>query len=199
MALKHEPVAEAGRLRADLDLIPIGQSAIGTLREEFTFRRAGDVYVIDAAITLSADRGQPLRLGDTEEGSLGVRLRDEFRQDRGATLLNADGLVGTEKIWGKRATWVDYSTSVKGEALGVAIFDDPGNPRHPTYWHARGYGLCAANPFGERDFSKDRTRDGSMVVPQGGTLAFRYRVLIHTGDARAFNVARHYKDFTREQ
>jgi hypothetical protein len=116
---------------------------------------------------------------------MGFRFRDEFMQDRGATLMNADGLVTTEKIWGKRARWVDYSTTIGGEKVGVTIMDHPRNPKYPTYWHARGYGLCAANPFGERDFSNDKNRDGSLTVPAGGRIEFRYRIVIHPGDAQS--------------
>ena len=56
-------------------------------------------------------------------------------------------------IWGKRADWVDYYGNVAGEIVGIAIFDHPKNLRHPTYWHARSYGLLAANPFGLREFT----------------------------------------------
>jgi hypothetical protein len=81
---------------------------------------------------------------------------------------------------------------VEGERVGIAIFDHPSNPKHPTYWHARGYGLFAANPFGERDYFNDKSRDGSLTIPPNGTLTFRYRVLIHDGDAGEAEVAAAY-------
>ena len=31
-----------------------------------------------------------------------------------------------------------------GKEYGVAVFDHPQNPRHPTRWHVREYGLLAA-------------------------------------------------------
>src|SRR5215510_364611 len=170
-----------GTLTAELDLVAPDNKELGTLREQFTFRRIGTCNVIDTQVTVLADRGVPLKMGDTEEGALGLRFADEFRQDRGAILSNSDGLVGTEKIWGKRAVWVDYSTTIQNEKVGITIFDHPRNPKHPTYWHARGYGLCAANPFGEHDFHGDKTRDGSVTIPRGGSLSFRYRVVIHSG------------------
>jgi len=83
---------------------------------------------------------------------------------------------------------VDYTTTLKGQRVGVAIFDHPENPKYPTYWHARGYGLCAANPFGEHDFHNDKSREGSVTIPKGGELEFRYRVMIHPGDAREAKV-----------
>jgi hypothetical protein len=144
--------------------------------------------IVDVRATIHADAGQ-IRMGDTEEGSLGIRFADEFREDRGAVLMNSDRLSGTDRIWGKRAKWVDYSTELKGETAGVLILDHPSNPKYPTFWHARGYGLNAANPFGEHDFFGDNARDGGLTISAGDSLTFRYRVVIHTGgaDAAAFD------------
>lgn len=179
---------DSGTLTAELDLLTKDRQSLGTVVESFTFSRQGSNHVIDVSVTLRADQGSSLRMGDTEEGSLGLRFADEFRQDRGATLMNSDGLMTTEKIWGKRARWVDYSTTLKGQKAGVAILDHPRNPKYPTYWHARGYGLCAANPFGEHEFHNDRSRDGSITIPKRGKLEFRYRVIIHPGDAKQAKV-----------
>ena len=98
-------------------------------------------------------------------------------------MLNSEGKVGEDEIWGKRANWVDYSGEVDGESLGIAIFDNPANIKHPTYWHARDYGLFAVNPFGEHDFYHDPKRDGSVTIALGESLTLRYRVVIHHGDA----------------
>jgi Family of unknown function (DUF6807) len=97
--------------------------------------------------------------------------------------MNSDRLTGTDRIWGKRAKWVDYSAKLKGETAGVLILDHPSNPKYPTFWHARGYGLNAANPFGEHDFFSDKTRDGGITIPAAGSLTFGYRVVIHSGPA----------------
>jgi len=47
----------------------------------------------------------------------------------------------------KHADWCDYYGSIGGKTVGIAMFDHPSNPRHPTTWHVRDYGLFAANPF----------------------------------------------------
>jgi hypothetical protein len=79
--------------------------------------------------------------------------------------------------------------------VGVAIFDHPSNPRHPTYWHSRGYGLHAANIFGWHDFLADKSQDGSMTLEPGQSLHFRYRVVIHSGDTQAARIADLYKAY----
>ncbi len=189
--------AGGGKLQAVFVLSAPGKQPLGRLREEYVFQRLGGQYAIDVTATIQADGGVALKMGDTEEGLLGFRFADAFREDRGATLLNSDGLKGTKNIWGKRARWVDYSTTINGQTVGVAIFDHPSNPKHPTYWHARGYGLNAANPFGEHDFHNDKTRDGSVTIPKGGKLTFRYRIVVHNGDAAASNVEELYSAFAK--
>jgi Methane oxygenase PmoA len=186
----------AAVLAGDFELVyPEDKTVLGSQREELRFFQQDGNNYIDAHMTIFADKGVALKLGDTEEGTFGLRLADEFREDHGATLLNSDGLTGSAKIWGKRAKWVDYTSTIAGQKCGVAIFDHPSNPKHPTYWHARNYGLNAANPFGEHDFYKDKSRDGSMTIPAGGKLEFRYRVVIHPGDAAEAQVEKLYQHF----
>jgi hypothetical protein len=100
-------------------------------------------------------------------------------------------------VWGKRAEWVDYSGAIDGQTVGIAIFDHPENPRHPTYWHSRAYGLFAANPFGAHDFENDKSRDGSMTIEPGQSVRFRYRVVIHPDDAQAAGIAAMFASYAR--
>ncbi len=73
--------------------------------------------------------------------------------------------------------------------------DHPSNPRYPTYWHCRAYGLCAANMFGTRDFLRDKTQDGSLTLQPGEKLRLRYRVVIHPGDPQSADVAALFRAF----
>ena len=79
--------------------------------------------------------------------------------------------------------------------VGIAIFDHPDNPKHPTYWHARGYGLFAANIFGVKQFTKDGRRQHDPEP--GETMRFRYRVVIHPGDATAAKLSALYDDYAK--
>ena len=189
-----------GVLTAELKMITSNErKPMGSLREEFTFQRQGANSIVDVRVTVVADEDIDLKFGDTEEGTLGFRFRDEFRQDRGATLRNSEGLTGTEKIWGKKAKWTDYSGTRQGRKAGAAFFDHPSNPRHPTYWHARGYGMNAVNPVGVRDFAKDKTLDGSLSIPAGQQVRFFYRIVLHDGDANDAAIDKRYDTFAKEK
>jgi hypothetical protein len=80
-----------------------------------------------------------------------------------------------------------------------AIFDHPSNPRHPTWWHARTYGLCSANPFGIASFEKNPDKNaGNMTVPAGKSVTFRYRFYFHAGDEKEGRVAEEYAAYVKE-
>jgi len=179
------------------DLVTPAGETLGTVEQSFHFAVHGALRIVDVQIIINADHKKALKFGDTEEGALGIRLRDEFREDRGTAIINSEGASGTRKVWGQRAAWVDYSSKVEDQALGVAIFDHPANPKHPTFWHARGYGLCAANPFGEHDFMKDKTRDGSLTLDAEKTMTFRYRVVVHPGAGDPALIKEWYGEWAR--
>jgi hypothetical protein len=110
-----------------------------------------------------------------------------------AKAVNSEGDEG-EKIWGKRAKWVDYTGTIEGQRVGIAFLDHPQNLRHPTYWHARSYGLFAANPFGLSQFV-GFWRNGSHTIPAGESLELRYRLVFHTGDADQADIEKSYRDY----
>ncbi len=147
---------------------------------------------IDFRITLTA--AQDVTIGDTKEGAFAIRLAENFTERKGCKIVDADGRISMAKIWGKRSDWVDYTGELDGERLGVAIFDHPQNPNHPTYWHVRDYGLFSLNPFGQNAFDP-QAEERRLKLPVGGKLAFRWRVVIHPGDAETGHVADLYKEF----
>lgn len=188
-----------GSLEAVLAMMGAKGNRIGTITELFGFERQGSQVLIRSTVSISADGGVPLRFGDTDDGGFGFRLATEFRQDRGAELMNSDGLIGTEKIWGKPAKWVKYTAMVNGKRAGVAVMDHPSNLRHPAGWHARGYSLCSANPFAAGSFAKDKSRNGSYTLPAGQTLKLRYLVVVFDGDLQAPVADRILAQFAKEK
>lgn len=186
--------SHSGTLRALFDLVGPDGKPLGEERQTYTFRGGEDSRSIDCEFTIIANHG-PLKMGDTKEGTFAIRVAQNLTEPQGL-MLNSNGKTGEKEIWGHRADWVDYSGTVEGEKLGIAIFDNPKNLRHPSTWHARGYGLFAVNPFGEHDFYNDPKRDGSFAIEPGKSLTLRYRVLIHHGDARDARVAEAYQDYS---
>ena len=132
---------------------------------------------------------------DTKEGAFAIRLATGLEEKHAGKMHAAEGNEGEKQVWGKRSPWVDYAGAIGGESLGIAILDHPANPRHPTYWHSRSYGLFAANIFGVRDFESDKSKDGKLELPKGESLRFRYRVIIHSGDHATAGIAERFKKF----
>ena len=87
-------------------------------------------------------------------------------------MTNAQGGRTEAECWGKRSEWMDYSGTVDGQQVGIAIFDTPGNPGFPTYWHARGYGLFANNIFARHEFTKGSRAGWQRDAEAGGAVAF---------------------------
>lgn len=159
--------------------------------------------IIDYTVTIHADHGD-VTFGDTKEGSMGMRTHPNLRLEGGKGVttangkaVNSNGETGKD-IWGKAAAWVDYSGKIDDKTLGVAIMDHPTNPRHPTTWHAREYGLVAANPFGLSDFQKKPKGTGNMLIKNGDSITFKYRFVFHEGDAEKADVDGLFKAWGKE-
>ena len=190
--------ADSGVLRADFELVGPRGRVIADEIQAFVFGGDQNTRTIDCEFTLVANYGAVVTLGDTKEGTFGFRLTKELNSPPGH-MVNSAGAEGEKEIWGKRADWVDYDGSVGVEEVGIAVFDNPKSFRHPTYWHARGYGVLAENPFGWREFYNDPQRDGSWTIPQGKELKFRCRVLIHHGNYNQAKVADAYQQYAAHE
>lgn len=132
---------------------------------------------------------------------MALRLNEAMRLTRNrkpaeGRIVNSEGLRDGA-TWGKRAKWVDYYGPVEGQTVGVAIFDHPRNPRHPTHWHVRDYGLFAANPFGIHDFEKKPDGTGDLEVAAGQSVTWRYRFYFHRGDEQEAKVAERYAEYAQ--
>ena len=189
--------ADSGTIRALFHLVGPRGRILADETQAFVFRGGTETRMIDCEFTITANHGADVVMGDTKEGSFALRLTKALHVPPG-NMVNSNGNVGKD-VWGKRANWVDYYGKVGGEEVGVAIFDSPKSFRHPTYWHARGYGLFAANPFGIREFTGDFNNDGSWTIPQGKSLTLRYRVLIHHGNDKQAHVAEAYQEYAAGQ
>src|SRR5262249_54449101 len=108
--------------------------------------------MFDFEVTLHASNGD-ITFNDTKEGTMAIRIAETMRLKQPKNKPGEGHIINSEGVkdgdtWGKHADWVDYYGPVGGKTVGFAMFDHPSNPRHPTTWHVRDYGLFAANPFG---------------------------------------------------
>ena len=91
--------------------------------------------------------------------------------------------------WGQPAPWIDYHGPVEGrDGRASPSSTTPASFRFPTYWHARNYGLLAANPFGLGEFTGGK-RQGGLCPAGGRVVDASVWVLLHRGDHRQGKVA----------
>jgi hypothetical protein len=185
---------EAETIAANFSLRDTSDREIAQERQVFRFSGEGAARIVDCEFTLTATAG-PIVFGDTKEGSFGIRLAKELSGPQ-VTMISSTGAHGEKEIWGKPADWVSYEGSIRGAPVTVAVFDHPSSFRHPTTWHARSYGLFAANPFGWREFTRDANKDGSWTVSEGEKIVFKYRVLIADGKLSREELAKAYSQYS---
>lgn len=150
------------------------------------------VRVLDIEVKFTAKYGK-VTFGPTKEaGPLGIRLRDELREDIGSgTLRNSWGGVGEGECWSRSAEWCDYFGKPEGlGCMGVTVFDNEKNERHPTAWHIRSYGLFAANNL----YFK-----GGFDIPENESITYRFRVLFRTEDIPEKEISDRYIIYTLEK
>ncbi len=174
---------------------PDGKMVCTDTRTQRFYNRP-DGQIMDWEVTVHASHGK-IVFGDTKEGSMATRLTPTMRlkgEVGQGHIVNSEG-VRDGQTWGKRAAWCDYYGPVDGNVVGIAIFDHPDNPRHPTWWHVRDYGLFAANPFGVHYFEGKPAGTGDLTVPAGESITFKWRFYFHKGNEVEGKVAEHYREY----
>lgn len=185
-------------------IAPDGTKILDETRK-LTVAKAAAGYLIVWDIELKASVC-PITFGDTKEGSMGVRIRDDFTLKTGSTgvITSSDGQEFKKgakdplAIWGKPADWNDYSGTADGKTAGIAIFDHPQN-KYRALWHTRDYGLMAANPFGRNrsGFPSQKGKTDVAKLAKGESLKLKYALYVHDGDARAGKVAEAYAAYAK--
>jgi hypothetical protein len=179
---------------------PEGQRLLTEHRTYRFFAGDADQRVIDQKNVFKCN-DMDVMFADTKEGGIfSIRLAvtmDELGtktpSDVRGRMFNSKGGSGAKEVWGKPAEWCDYVGPLEGRTVGVAVFDHPENLHHPTTWHIRDYGLFTANPFGLRDFTGDKDKDGSQVWKKGESGEFKYRAVLHKGDTKTARIADQWK------
>jgi len=197
--LEFNSSSQVGVIKSQNKWVASNGQIVCTDKRTYKFYSRGDCRMMDFEITIHASNGDVV-FGDTKEGSMAIRVAATMQADKVGKghFVNAEGQRDEKDAWGKRAAWCDYYGPVDGQVVGVAIFDHPQNPRHPTWWHVRAYGLFAANPFGIHDFEKKPAGIGNLTVKAGESVTFRYRFYFHKGDDKQAKVAELYREYATE-
>ncbi len=146
----------------------------------------GSDVVVDWTITLTAAAGPVTFAKDlkqAKEGAFVCRMTKDLSVPKGDApdvILDSKGNRGEKLARENAAPWVDYSGTVEGRKLGLAIMNHPASWRYPSDWHVRAYGLFAANPWILR---------GENTLGKGESITLKWRVYAHGGDAEAGKVA----------
>lgn len=190
------------RLSFDTNWIGPDDTNIAVAKQEYCFQVLDDgSRAVDFMIEISPGADvDAIVFEDTKEGTMAVRTHPALRlvgESAKGQALNSEGDTDRE-LWGKRAKWVAYWGEIEGKVCGIAIFDHPKNLRHPTWWHARDYGLVAANPFGIHDFEKSEKGKGEFTLKQRDSLELQYRFVFFVGSAMDANIAEKYERWENE-
>jgi hypothetical protein len=153
----------------------------------FVFAAQQNSRTIDRITTLQA-LGREVSFKDNKEGMFALRVARplELPSENSGDLAEAcgnyvssEGIQGAD-VWGTRARWMKLYSTIEDEKVTLVIFDHPDNVGYPTYWHARGYGLFAANPLGQAVFSGGEQVLDFTLAPYE-SVSFKYRLLVHSG------------------
>ena len=169
----------------------------------FEFIADGDMRIIDRTTSLKALIDE-VNFTDNKEGMFAIRVSRELElpSNKPTTLVDshgvatrvekmdntyvkgnyrsAEGIEGKE-VWGTRCRWMKLGSEINGEKVFLVIIDHPDNVGYPTYWHARDYGLFAANTLGQKIFSNGE-KELNFSLNKGETATFRYRLVVASED-----------------
>ena len=186
-------------------------------RTQFTFGGDGESRTVERLTTLTA-AGDPVVFRDNKEGLLGLRVARELEQpaDKPETFTDAagkaaavpvldntnvtgeyvssEGLKG-DAVWGTRGRWTTLNGRIGTERIAIAMFDHPSNPGFPTYWHARGYGLFAANALGRKVFDPKQSELTLRLEPKQ-SVTFRHKVVVLNGAVTTDLIEQQHRAFT---
>jgi hypothetical protein len=211
--------AERGELVTEADWIMPGGRTIMHERTQFFFSGDAATRTIERIATLTA-LDERVVFADVKDGMLGMRVARQLEQPSNEPQLFTDaagratpvpamdntGVSGEyrssegkkgDAVWGTRGRWTMLTGKIRDEAVTIAMIDHPKNPGYPTYWHARGYGLFAANPLGQKVFSDGRETLNFTLEPHA-SATFRYRVVVLEGTASPERLDREFSSFSAD-
>ena len=217
--LKMEDGNENATLKTAMDWEDSKGNVLLKEETDFVFSTNQEHYIIDRITTLTAI--EEVLFKDNKEGMLGVRVTralehpsnspgiftDANGKPTKVAKLNNDGVTGNyissnniqgTDAWGKRADWVNLTGTIGQENIALAILDHKKNAGYPTYWHARGYGLFAANPLGQKVFSNGKD-SLNLTLKKGEKTTFRHRIIVASSHLSNETLHQSFSEFSQNQ
>jgi hypothetical protein len=209
---------DLGELETEMDWVTPSGKVLLRERTQFVFAGDATTRTIDRIATLTAT-DERVVFADAKDGMIGMRVARQLEQPSNEPLVFTDiagratqvpvmdntGVTGEylssegkkgDAVWGTRGRWTILAGDIGKQPITIGIIDHPKNPGFPTYWHARGYGLFAANPLGQKVFSEGRETMNFTLQP-GASATFRYRIVVVDGKAPAERIEHEYAAFAR--
>jgi hypothetical protein len=219
--VKVEDHAQSGTLITESDWV--NSRGLALLHEHATFVFRGDdtARSVERTTTLTA-ADERVVFHDNKEGVFGLRVArqlehpsktaevftDASGKATAVPALNNTGVTGLytssegkkgDDVWGTRGRWTMLTGRIGEHPVTLAMFDHPSNPGFPTHWHARGYGLFAANPLGQASLTEGRQQPFNLTLEPNASVTFRYRLLILDSVATAESIEREARTFAAQQ
>ena len=174
-----------GELCTVMDWTGMTENVLLRETRKMVFTAGEGQYAIDFSIDLTA-QDKKVVFGDTKEGMFAIRTAQWLREkDATGHYISSNGDETAKNIWGKRAQWVALEGNKDGKEVGIAILNYAPSTNYPTYWHARNYGLFAANPLGQEAFQKSlKVKDPkafALTLEPGKSAHFNFRIVIYDG------------------
>lgn len=191
------------------------------LEEEtsFDFSATENIRIIDRTTQLTAVIDE-VKFTDNKEGMFAIRVSRELELPsyKPTSLVDSHGVVtrvekmdntyvkgnyrsaeGIEgkEVWGTRCRWMKLASEIKGEPVSLVIIGHPSNVGYPTYWHARDYGLFAANTLGQKIFS-DGKNELNFSLKKGETATFKYRLVVAAEDLTDKQINKLADEYTKK-
>jgi len=222
----HKRVIEAtsgkdkGELNVEMDWVDSNGTILLKENTHYVFSGDDTSRTIDRITRLTALKDTVV-LGDNKEGLLGIRVTRELEapsqkpevytdaagKENKTRVVQNEGVVGNyvgsdgktgDAVWGTRGPWMMLGGKVGPEQVTLAVLDHPSNTNFPTVWHARGYGLFAANNLGRKAFDP-QLPESKITLQPSESVTFRHRVLILNGTPDPAKMAAEHKTFAAQK
>jgi hypothetical protein len=181
---------EAAVINGKLDWITADKDHLLTEHRKITVYEGGDLKpsLLTWQTELTPAEGKDsVKLTGSSYYGLGMRFVESM--DKNGRLIHTseeEGVIDRGALVVTPAKWMAYAAAVNGKPVTVAVFDDPGNPRHP------GKFFTMTAPFAYVSATLNLWKE-PMTLDSGTPLRLRYGVALWDGFVAAEDVEKVYQ------